>query len=604
MPPLITLKQFMAWVIGGAHETDRAWHWVGQLIKKVAFGQSVRGKFVAASLVLLLIPLVGFMFVREMISYLRSGQQQIAVAAARLVAASLSDRPEINLGVIAVAIPANQIDAVALERERIVAFFSASDPALLASLGDIYQPDKQVEKILNQSGVRDGRIWVIDGRGLVRGLVGSLSTTPNKSIEPSMAKNAGDGMIESRWLSAPPIQVLLNPITRALMPMLLPLAKDIITDANTRPLVMAQAQRAAIGASTVEWRVLPDRVAVLSVAAPVWQQDNIVAAVVIEETDAPYRNLAKGAAESVVVMTLLLFLVVFVFLFGFAFRLAARLSRLQREANRAIDTQGRVRGEIQATTDRDEIGALNETLRTMVARQAGYNSYLEQLAARLSHELRTPVAVVRSSLDNLRASAMSPQDAIFLARADEGVARLATLISRMSEATQLERILQGASRERIDLAALVAGCVAGYQQTFVTSRFIFTSEVDRVEVDAVADAVAQMLDKLVQNAIDFANAGSPIVVRLSQVADIWVNIAVENSGPLLPDGGAELTLLFDSMVSKRVGDSDQSHLGLGLYIARLIAEFHHGTISAENLPDRSGVRFMVTLPIGGHAPMA
>ncbi len=577
---------------------------MGQLIKKVAFGQSVRGKFVVASLVLLLIPLVGFMFVREMISYLRSGQQQIAVAAARLVAASLSDRPEINLGVIAVAIPANQIDAVALERERIVAFFSASDPALLASLGDIYQPDKQVEKILNQSGVRDGRIWVIDGRGLVRGLAGSLSTTPNKSIEPSMAKNTGEGMIESRWLSAPPIQVLLNPITRALMPMLLPLAKDIITDANTRALVMAQAQRAAIGASTVEWRVLPDRVAVLSVAAPVWQQDNIVAAVVIEETDAPYRNLAKGAAESVVVMTLLLFLVVFVFLFGFAFRLAARLSRLQREANRAIDTQGRVRGEIQATTDRDEIGALNETLRTMVARQAGYNSYLEQLAARLSHELRTPVAVVRSSLDNLRASAMSPQDAIFLARADEGVARLATLISRMSEATQLERILQGASRERIDLAALVAGCVAGYQQTFVTSRFIFTSEADRVEVDAVADAVAQMLDKLVQNAIDFANAGSPIVVRLSQVADIWVNIAVENSGPLLPDGGAELTLLFDSMVSKRVGDSDQSHLGLGLYIARLIAEFHHGTISAENLPDRSGVRFTVTLPIGGHAPMA
>ena len=285
------------------------------------------------------------------------------------------------------------------------------------------------------------------------------------------------------------------------------------------------------------------------------------------------------------------------FLFGFAFRLATRLTKLQREANRAIDSQGRVRGEIHASKDRDEIGALNETLRTMVARQAGYNSYLEQLAARLSHELRTPVAVVRSSLDNLRVSTMSPQDAVFLARADEGVARLATLISRMSEATQLERILQGASREPIDLVGLVAGCVAGYQQTFVSSRFIFTSDVDRIAVEAATDAMAQMLDKLVQNAIDFAEPASPVVVRICRASELSVGITVENSGPLLPDSGAELALLFDSMVSKRVGKSEQSHLGLGLYIARLIAEFHHGAISAENLADRSGVRFTVTLPV-------
>ncbi len=593
MPASITLKPFMAWVIGGANEAV----WVCQLIKTVSFTQSVRGKFVAASLVLLLIPLVGFMFVRELIGYLRSGQEQVAVTAARLVAASLSDRPEIDLRALVEAGPVDPIDAVVRERERIVAFFSAGDPVMLASLGDLYQPDKQVEKILNQTGVRDGRVWVVDGRGLVRGLAGSLSAKSNKWTSPATTDKVADGVNTSRWLSAPPIQALLNPITRTLMPMLLPSPSATVTDANTKPLVLAQAQRAAIGASTVAWHLLPDRVAVLSVAAPIWQQDNIVAAVVIEETDAPYRNLAKGAAESVVVLTLVLFLVVFVFLFGFAFRLATRLTKLQREANRAIDSQGRVRGEIHASKDRDEIGALNETLRTMVARQAGYNSYLEQLAARLSHELRTPVAVVRSSLDNLRVSTMSPQDAVFLARADEGVARLATLISRMSEATQLERILQGASREPIDLVGLVAGCVAGYQQTFVSSRFIFTSDVDRIAVEAATDAMAQMLDKLVQNAIDFAEPASPVVVRICRASELSVGITVENSGPLLPDSGAELALLFDSMVSKRVGKSEQSHLGLGLYIARLIAEFHHGAISAENLADRSGVRFTVTLPV-------
>ena len=541
-------------------------------MKKVAFVSSVRAKFLAASVVLLLIPLVGFLFVRELAGYLRVGQEQVAVAAARLVAASLSDRPEINLRDTGAAPATNEMDAATQERERIVAMFSVSDASTVAALGNAYLPDKSVARILNQSGVREGRIWVIDARGRVRGLSGALHSAPPPTATSPLAP--------------------LTMIARAVMPWLMPPVNNILDDSDTTPQVLAQAQRSALGATSTEWRRLPLNVAVLSVAAPIWQQDSIVAAVVVEETDSPYRNLAKNAAESVMVITLMVFLVVFVVLFGFAFRLAARLSRLQREANRAIDAQGRVRGEIHATTDRDEIGALNETLRAMVARQAGYNSYLEQLAARLSHELRTPVAVVRSSLDNLRAGAMTEEDRIFLTRADEGVARLSQIISRMAEATQLERLLQGATRERIDLVALVGGCVAGYQQTFLRQRFVFTSDHDAIHVDAVPDAIAQMLDKLVQNAIGFARAETPVTVRVAMAGE-RATISVENLGPLLPDDPAAVAALFDSMVSNRAAESNEAHLGLGLYIARLVAEFHGGGIEAENLPGRDGVRFVV-----------
>lgn len=558
----------------------------------VPFFSSVRAKFLAASFVLLLIPIVGFLFVRELVGYLRAGQEQVAVAAVRLVAASLSDRPEIDLRTSTVLSQANVRDATIVERERIVALFSASDPETVSSLGENYLPDKQVERILNQSGMRDGRIWVIDAGGKVRGLVGALSATQTSvSTKPRSAEKGQEWL--SRFAGLSPA-ALLAPFTRTVMPYILPAVNNVLANNDTKPLVMAQAQRAAVGEPTVQWRVLPDKVALLSVAAPIWQQEGIVAAVVIEETDLEYRNLAKGAAESVIVITLIVFLVVFGVLAGFAFRLTHRLSRLQREANRAIDAQGRVRGEIHATNDRDEIGALNKSLRAMVARQASYNSYLEQLAARLSHELRTPVAVVRSSLDNLRASSVPKEDLIFLARADEGVARLSKIISRMSEATQLERLLQGAQRESIDIVALVGGCVAGYQQTFLSHRFVFTSDVDALFVDAVADAIAQMLDKLVQNAIDFAHPESSIAIRVSEAAE-RVAISVENNGPLLPEGAGEIASLFESMVSKRVAESAEAHLGLGLYIARLVAEFHQGTIGAENLTSRAGVKFTVTV---------
>ena len=106
------------------------------------------------------------------------------------------------------------------------------------------------------------------------------------------------------------------------------------------------------------------------------------------------------------------------------------------------------------------------------------------------------------------------------------------------------------------------------------------------------ELVAQMLDKLVANAVEFSTEGTSIVVRLER-AGAEVRLSVENEGPLLPDAMREG--LFDSMVSVR-GDQmrgdqggDAPHLGLGLYIVRLIAEAHGGQASAQNRGDGRGV---------------
>ncbi|MFB3107578.1 MAG: sensor histidine kinase, partial [Pseudomonadales bacterium] len=105
--------------------------------------------------------------------------------------------------------------------------------------------------------------------------------------------------------------------------------------------------------------------------------------------------------------------------------------------------------------------------------------------------------------------------------------------------------------------------------------------------------IEQMLDKIIDNAIDFHRANSPIKVQLDTYRE-FLQITVANRGPVLPV--KEEKSLFDSMVSHR-GPQNRLHFGLGLYVVRIIAEYHGGFVRAINLTDGSGVAIMVQLPM-------
>jgi len=115
-------------------------------------------------------------------------------------------------------------------------------------------------------------------------------------------------------------------------------------------------------------------------------------------------------------------------------------------------------------------------------------------------------------------------------------------------------------------------------------------------VAGAPDLCAQMLDKLVANAVEFRTGGAVDVALVGDGAD--ARLVVSNEGPLLP--GAMAGRLFDSMVSVRdpARTRDEApRLGLGLYIVRLIAEFHGGHARAENRADGRGVTVVVTMPL-------
>src|SRR5206468_11250279 len=148
----------------------------------------------------------------------------------------------------------------------------------------------------------------------------------------------------------------------------------------------------------------------------------------------------------------------------------------------------------QPTRSRDEIGDLSRTMSSVLGRLREYNAYLEAMAGRLSHELRTPVAVVRSSLDNLKTQELPATARVYVDRAGEGVDRLSRLISRLSEGTRLEKMLESAERERFDLAALVAGCVEGYRLAYRPRPFELEKPAAPLIMMGVPDAIAQLPD--------------------------------------------------------------------------------------------------------------
>ena len=526
----------------------------------------LRAKVALVALVLLVLPWAGWLYVREMERFLIAAQEEALAATARAVATALHERPKL------LAYRARGESELRDEAERELRRLTGGVIENEAGARD-GAADGEIAAILKGLERASSRIWVVSRDYRVLALAGSL-----KRLDPPPPGLAQRAL---GWLLAPPTEEFDDAI-----------AEDALAAGRE----VTAALQGAAGSRTRNTR--DGRAVVVSAAQPIWVGDQVHGAVVVEETTNRIASLRSQALERLLVVTLAVFALVAVVLLWFATRISNRIRRLSDEAEAAIDARGRVTRLTTASDASDEIGDLSRSFTTVLGRLARYNAYLEALAGRLSHELRTPVAVVRSSLENLHAARTPEETLTYVARAEEGLARLGTILSRMTEASRLEQGLSTAERERFDAAAVVSGCVEGYRLAYGRSAsgartprsFELTVPPEPVLVLGAPDLLAQMLDKLVENAADFAALGTSIRISLG----IDALLRVENQGPPLPDAIRES--LFDSMVSlrgERFGGAP--HLGLGLYIARLIAEFHGGSLRAENLPGGSGVAFEAQL---------
>ena len=243
----------------------------------------------------------------------------------------------------------------------------------------------------------------------------------------------------------------------------------------------------------------------------------------------------------------------------------------------------------------DELGDLSRSFASMHKRLSEYTSYLRTLASKLSHELRTPLAVVQSSLDNLAAKNTAEDIEIYTQRARDGSERLGKIISAMSEASRVEQSLQSSELETFDICPVIRSSIDAYRDIYPQRRFAVNGSEDICNIHGAPELIVQMLDKLIDNAVDFSPQDSEIKVRIEKLPQ-HVELVVHNVGHPLP--ASMQGQLFDSMVSVRdTKSSNKPHLGLGLHIVRLITEAHHGRVKARNSADGLGVDFVVSLPV-------
>jgi dedicated sortase system histidine kinase len=530
---------------------------------------SLRTKLALLALLLLALPWVGYRYVKEMERFLLDGQRQALIATARAVATALHERPQL-MGLK--ALPASALRRPTGQPGQSGEEAAAPPRELAPALGADGSAVREIEAILKGLERTTSRIWVVNRELRVLAMAGSL--------------NAAEAPVDGPWWRG-----LLDRILQ-------PPAEDFEDALDDDALAGGREITSAfLGAPGSRVRNTRDgRVVIVSAAHPIWSGDTVLGAVVVEETTNRILSLRNQALERLLLVTLSGFGMAAALVLWFATRLSSRIRKLRDEAENAVDAQGRISRLAAGSHAGDEIGDLSRSFSALLERLAQHHTYLESMASRLSHELRTPIAVVRSSLENLRLLEVSGDARVYMERAEAGLRRLSRILSRMSEATRLEQGLATTERERVDLRALVAECGNGYRTAYPQQAFEVLLPEGTVWLRGAADLVAQLLDKLVENAVDFSTAGAPIRIALV-LRNEAAELSVTNKGPLLP---AELHgHLFESMVSGRKGDSSEDpHLGLGLYVARMIAGFHGGTIRAENLAEGDGVRMTAALPLG------
>ncbi len=329
--------------------------------------------------------------------------------------------------------------------------------------------------------------------------------------------------------------------------------------------------------------------AVVAVAAPVIVADRPIGAVLLQQGTDAILSLTNEGLSRLIYLTLITTIVVAGVLLGYATWLSRRIRALSHAAEDALENEDLNRSLPSALAD-DEIGDLSRSFSWVLQQLGEYNEYLRSLASKLSHELRTPLAIVTSSLENLEHEELNDASLGYTARAREGADRLRKILNAMSEASRVEELMKNAEPERFDLRAVLDSTVNAYRDVYGDRRFVFSASAEDARATGSPELLIQMLDKLVDNAVSFSGDGDAISIELL-ADDEEMKVAITNPGPPLPE--RMRAQLFDSMVSMR-GGKDSKHLGLGLYVAKLIAEGHGGRIDADNVEE--GVCFIVTLP--------
>src|SRR6185369_4271204 len=243
---------------------------------------------------------------------------------------------------------------------------------------------------------------------------------------------------------------------------------------------------------------------IVAAAAPIFTADGkrVIGVIQLAQTADRWLTLRDQALTRLLNLTLFATLFAVGAAFWFAGRMTLRIARLGAASETALGREGNVSRLLPEVDSRDELGDLSRSFSSLLGRLDEYTGYLRTLAGKLAHEIRTPLTIIRSSLENLESESQSskemPENArVYIARAREGSERLSAILTAMGAATRVEEAIAHSERHRFDLAALVRATAAAYGSAFPSRVFACEVPADEVNMTGAPELIVQMLDKLV-----------------------------------------------------------------------------------------------------------
>ena len=349
--------------------------------------------------------------------------------------------------------------------------------------------------------------------------------------------------------------------------------------------------------------------ALFTVVTPIVQNDAAIGAVAVATAAGEIDNLVRGERERVLQMFVIATLVSIGLSLVLASTIAnpladlAAAAELGRDKNARKVNPGRIR--IPDLTARpDEIGRLSGALRGMISALYNRIDSNEQFAADVAHEIKNPLASLRSAVGTLRMVKRDDQREKLLDVIDHDVRRLDRLVSDISNASRLDSELVKEDEEAFDVLKTL-GNLSQYLGEEAQAKgidFITDLPAQPITVVGLEARLAQVFVNLITNAISFCEDGDAIRIW-ARKKENRVLIVVEDTGPGIPDQA--LSKIFKRFYSQRPEEHFGNNSGLGLAISKQIVEAHGGVIWAENIrpthaditSEPLGARFVVGLPI-------
>ncbi len=348
---------------------------------------------------------------------------------------------------------------------------------------------------------------------------------------------------------------------------------------------------------------------IFSVAKPIIRNGAPVGAIAVTTAAGEIDHLVRAEREQILQMFVIAILVSIGLSLVLASTIANPLSDLAAAAELGRDrdarkmTPGRIR--IPDMTARpDEIGRLSVALRGMVAALYDRIDANEQFAADVAHEIKNPLASLRSAVGSLRIIKKDEQRNKLLDVVEHDVRRLDRLVSDISNASRLDSELVKEEEESFDLLKTVSniGEYLGQEASKKGVELIADLPPDPIVIYGLEARLAQVFVNLITNAISFCEEGDAIRVWARR-RENRILVVVEDTGPGIPDQA--LHKVFNRFYSERPAEHYGNNSGLGLSISKQIIEAHGGVIWAENIrpteaditSEPLGARFVVGLPL-------